>query len=94
MNIIERGKNCGWPVIVHGIDYPGKSIREGITHKEGMEEPAYYWDPVIAPSGLAFCTGSLFPQWKGIVRPFGDGCEDCRPPQEARGFRWARVLYP
>jgi glucose/arabinose dehydrogenase/mono/diheme cytochrome c family protein len=67
LNIIERGKNYGWPVIVHGIDYPGKSIGEGITHKEGMEEPAYYWDPVIAPSGLAFYTGNLFPQWKGSV---------------------------
>ena len=67
LNIIERGKNYGWPVIVHGIDYPGKSIGEGITHKEGMEEPAYYWDPVIAPSGLAFYTGNLFPQWKGSL---------------------------
>jgi glucose/arabinose dehydrogenase/mono/diheme cytochrome c family protein len=67
LNIVERGKNYGWPVIVHGIDYPGKSIGEGITHKEGMEEPAYYWDPVIAPSGLAFYTGNLFPQWKGSL---------------------------
>ena len=67
MNIIEKGKNYGWPVIVHGIDYPGGPIGEGITHKEGMEEPVYYWDPVIAPSGLAFYTGSLFPQWKDSV---------------------------
>lgn len=65
LNIIEKGKNYGWPVIVHGIDYPGKAIGEGITHKEGMEEPVYYWDPVIAPSGLAFYTGTLFPQWQG-----------------------------
>ncbi len=64
LNIIEKGKNYGWPVIVHGIDYPGNAIGEGITHKEGMEEPVYYWDPVIAPSGLAFYTGTLFPQWK------------------------------
>ena len=67
INIIEKGKNYGWPVIVHGIDYPGKPIGEGITHKDGMEEPVYYWDPVIAPSGLAFYTGDLFPQWKGSV---------------------------
>ncbi len=67
LNIIERGKNYGWPIIVHGIDYPGNAIGEGITHKEGMEEPVYYWDPVIAPSGLAFYTGTLFPQWKGSV---------------------------
>jgi glucose/arabinose dehydrogenase len=67
LNIIEKGKNYGWPVTVHGIDYPGTAIGEGITHKEGMEEPVYYWDPVIAPSGLAFYTGNLFPQWKNSV---------------------------
>ena len=67
VNIIEKGKNYGWPVIVHGTDYPGTAIGEGITHKEGMEEPVYYWDPVIAPSGLAFYTGTMFPQWQGSV---------------------------
>jgi len=67
LNMIEKGKNYGWPVIVHGIDYPGTAIGEGITHKEGMEEPVYYWDPVIAPSGLAFYSGTLFPQWQGSV---------------------------
>ena len=67
LNIIEKGKNYGWPVIVHGIDYPGAAIGQGITHKEGMEEPVYYWDPVIAPSGLAFYAGTLFPQWRGSL---------------------------
>ena len=67
LNIIEKGKNYGWPVVAHGIDYPGTAIGEGITHKEGMEEPVYYWDPVIAPSGLAFYTGNLFPQWQNSV---------------------------
>ena len=67
LNIIEKGKNYGWPVVVHGIDYPGKAIGEGIMHKDGMEDPVYYWDPVIAPSGLAFYTGTLFPQWKGSL---------------------------
>jgi glucose/arabinose dehydrogenase len=67
LNIIEKGKNYGWPVIAHGIDYPGTAIGEGITHKEGMEEPVYYWDPVIAPSGLAFYAGTMFPQWQGNV---------------------------
>jgi glucose/arabinose dehydrogenase len=67
LNIIEKGKNYGWPVIIHGIDYPGTPIGEGITHKEGMEEPIYYWDPVIAPSGLAFYTGNLFPEWKNSL---------------------------
>ena len=67
LNIIERGKNYGWPVVAHGIDYPGTPIGDGATHKDGMEEPVYYWDPVIAPSGLAFYTGTLFPQWQGSV---------------------------
>jgi glucose/arabinose dehydrogenase len=67
LNVIEKGRNYGWPVIAHGIDYPGTPIGEGLTHQEGMEEPVYYWDPVIAPSGLAFYTGNLFPQWKDSV---------------------------
>ena len=67
LNLIEKGVNYGWPVVAHGIDYPGTPIGEGSTHKEGMEEPVYYWDPVIAPSGLAFYSGALFPQWKGSV---------------------------
>ena len=67
LNTPEAGKNYGWPVIVHGIDYPGETIGQGITEKDGMEQPHYYWDPVIAPSGLAFYTGNLFPQWKNSV---------------------------
>jgi len=67
LNIIEKGRNYGWPIIAHGIDYPGTPIGDGITHKAGMEEPVYYWDPVIAPSGLAFYSGSLFPQWRGSI---------------------------
>ena len=66
LNIVEKGKNYGWPVVVHGIDYPGTPIGEG-THKDGMPDPIYYWDPVIAPSGLAFYTGNLFPQWKNSL---------------------------
>jgi len=67
LNLIEPGKNYGWPVITHGIDYPGTPIGEGEVEKAGMEQPRYYWDPVIAPSGLAFYNGNLFPQWKGSV---------------------------
>ena len=67
LNLMQAGKNYGWPVIVHGIDYPGQTIGEGIVQKEGMEQPVYYWDPVIAPSGLAFYNANLFPQWKGSV---------------------------
>ena len=67
LNIIAKGKNYGWPVVVHGIDYPGGAIGEGVVHRDGMEDPVYYWDPVIAPSGLAFYTGTLFPQWQGSL---------------------------
>jgi aldose sugar dehydrogenase len=64
VNVIERGRNYGWPVIGYGIDYSGAKIHEG-THKEGMEQPIYYWRPSIAPSGMAFYTAEAFPQWKG-----------------------------
>jgi glucose/arabinose dehydrogenase len=63
INIPRAGKNYGWPVITYGIDYSGARIGVG-TKKEGMEQPIYYWDPSIAPSGMAFYTGDLFPHWK------------------------------
>jgi len=65
LNIIRRGKNYGWPIITHGIDYPGGPVGEGIVAKPGLEQPVYYWDPVIAPSGLAVYRGKLFPRWDG-----------------------------
>jgi glucose/arabinose dehydrogenase len=64
INIPQAGKNYGWPVIGYGIDYGGGRIHEG-THKAGMEQPIIQWTPVIAPSGMAFYSGDLFPQWKG-----------------------------
>ncbi|MGH8531045.1 MAG: PQQ-dependent sugar dehydrogenase [Nevskiales bacterium] len=60
----QAGRNYGWPVITYGRDYTGFKIGEG-TEKEGMEQPVYYWDPVIAPSGALFYTGDQFPAWKG-----------------------------
>jgi glucose/arabinose dehydrogenase len=66
INIIEKGKNYGWPVIGYGIDYSGAKIHES-THKAGMEQPVKYWVPSIAPSGMAFYTGTLFPAWKGSL---------------------------
>ena len=67
LNLIKAGKNYGWPLVTHGIDYPGGEIDNGLTAKQGTEPPRYYWDPVIAASGLAFYTGNLFPQWRGSM---------------------------
>ena len=64
LNHPEAGKNYGWPVITYGVDYSGARIGEG-TAREGMEQPLYYWDPVIAPSGMTFYTGDAFPDWRG-----------------------------
>jgi glucose/arabinose dehydrogenase len=66
LNHPEPGRNYGWPVITYGRDYSGASIGEG-TAKEGMEQPVYYWDPVIAPSGAAWYTGDKYPGWKGSL---------------------------
>ncbi len=66
LNHPEAGKNYGWPVITYGIDYSGARIGEG-TAKEGMEQPVYYWDPVIAPSGAVWYTGDKYPGWKGSL---------------------------
>jgi aldose sugar dehydrogenase len=66
LNHLEAGKNYGWPVITYGVDYSGARIGEG-TAREGMEQPAYFWDPVIAPSGMLFYTGDAVPGWKGSV---------------------------
>ncbi len=64
VNIPEAGKNYGWPVITYGVNYDGNKIGIGQA-AEGYEQPVYYWDPSIAPSGAAFYSGDLFPQWKG-----------------------------
>jgi glucose/arabinose dehydrogenase len=64
LNNPQAGRNYGWPVITYGVDYSGVKIGEG-TAKAGMEQPLYYWDPVIAPSGAVFYTGKVFTQWQG-----------------------------
>jgi glucose/arabinose dehydrogenase len=66
LNRPEAGKNYGWPVISYGVEYSGAKIGEG-TAKEGMEQPVYYWDPVIAPSGMIFYTGDAIPGWQGSI---------------------------
>jgi glucose/arabinose dehydrogenase len=64
INIIRRGINYGWPVITYGIEYSGETIGQGLTQKDGYEQPVYYWDPSISPGGIAFYTGDNMAEWK------------------------------
>ncbi|AUP78336.1 PQQ-dependent sugar dehydrogenase [Flavivirga eckloniae] len=66
INIIQKGKNFGWPVISYGINYDGTSFTD-LTEKEGMEQPLFYWVPSIAPSGMTFVSSDNYPNWKGNV---------------------------
>jgi aldose sugar dehydrogenase len=66
INIIRAGANYGWPAITHGIDYSFRSIGEGRS-KPGMEQPVWFWDPSIAPSGMAFYDGESYPGWRGSL---------------------------
>ena len=67
LNLIGKGKNYGWAVISYGEEYSGEPFPGGLTAKEGYEQPVYFWDPVIAPSGAQFYTGSAFPAWRGSI---------------------------
>ena len=64
INLIQPGKNYGWGDVTYGIEYSGQKVGEGITQREGTEQPVYYWDPVISPSGITFYTGNV-DEWKG-----------------------------
>ena len=64
LNLIKPGKNYGWPVITYGLEYSGKKIGDSLQQKEGMEQPVYYWDPVLSPSGIIFYSGDAIPEWK------------------------------
>ena len=67
LNRVEKGKNYGWPVQAYGEEYSRFAISGAATAREGMEQPVYYWDPVIAPSGAQFYTGDAFPAWQGSL---------------------------
>ncbi|WP_040006297.1 PQQ-dependent sugar dehydrogenase [Fibrisoma limi] len=64
INRVEPGKNYGWPTITYGIEYSGKKVGEAIQQKEGLEQPVYYWDPSVSPSGMTFYSGNAIPEWK------------------------------
>ena len=66
LNKVEKGRNYGWPIITHGIDYSGKRVGDDIVAKDGMEQPVYYWSPSTAPAGLAFYTGKS-KAWAGSI---------------------------
>jgi glucose/arabinose dehydrogenase len=65
VNLVQPGKNYGWPVITYGIEYSGAKVGDGIQQKQGMEQPLYYWDPVISPCGIAFYNSDVISEWKG-----------------------------
>ena len=73
LNIVRKGRDYGWPTIAYGIEYMGGPITGGITQKAGMEQPVYYWDPVIAPGAMAFYDSDVAPAWKGSLFVTGLG---------------------
>ena len=72
INLDQAGKNYGWPGVAYGIEYNGQAI-PAVTAKEGSEQPVYYWDPVIAPGGMTFYSGPMFPGWNGNLLVTGLG---------------------
>ena len=67
LNLVERGVNYGWPEQAYGIEYSGAPIEGASTQPGEFQQPVYYWDPVIAPSGLEWYTGDAFPEWQGSL---------------------------
>jgi glucose/arabinose dehydrogenase len=76
LNLVEKGKNYGWPLVAYGEEYRGVPIPGAVTARDGYEQPVYYWDPVIAPSGAQFYSGEAFPEWRGNL--FVGGLKETR----------------
>lgn len=64
INRVQPGRNYGWPTITYGIEYSGEAVGGGIQQQNGMEQPVYYWDPVVSPSGMTFYKGNQIPEWQ------------------------------
>ncbi|MBY6199821.1 PQQ-dependent sugar dehydrogenase [Maritalea mobilis] len=72
LNLIEAGANYGWPIVTYGVNYDGTPIgAEQTAHAPAFVEPRYYWDPVIAPGGMVFYEGEMFPEWQGDILASG-----------------------
>jgi glucose/arabinose dehydrogenase len=67
INIIEKGRNYGWPLVSYGVNYDGTPVGKGKTTMDGVVDPIWHWTPSIAPSGMTFYTGDLIPRWKGSL---------------------------
>ncbi|HYH14824.1 MAG TPA: PQQ-dependent sugar dehydrogenase, partial [Flavisolibacter sp.] len=67
LNRIQPGRNYGWPTIGYGLEYSGQKVGAGITQQDGLEQPVYYWDPVLSPSGMTFYSGNAIPEWRNNV---------------------------
>ena len=67
INIIEKGHNYGWPLVSYGVNYGGTPVGTGRAKMEDVDDPLWHWTPSIAPSGMTFYTGELFPAWKGSL---------------------------
>lgn len=65
INIIRPGKNYGWPMVTYGLEYSGQKVGDGIQQKTGVQQPVYYWDPVLSPAGIVFYNSNVIPEWKG-----------------------------
>ncbi|HEX8348903.1 MAG TPA: PQQ-dependent sugar dehydrogenase, partial [Hymenobacter sp.] len=63
LNLIQAGKNYGWPTITYGLEYSGEKIGPALTQQAGLEQPVYYWDPVLSPSGMTFYSATAIPEW-------------------------------
>lgn len=64
INRVQPGANYGWPIITYGLEYSGQRVGAGIQQQTGMEQPVYYWDPVVSPSGITFYSGNRVPEWQ------------------------------